>query len=246
MMNNLLPARTGELSYVYLLKKVNNRTTGEGVATLVIARIFDFIALAILFFITILLLKDIPKIVMDALWIIAVFTIFLSGILLMLLWRGRIFVETVQKISEKIHIENERIISYLLQKGFESVNSFERIQIKKDSLFLIILSLATWALNFLMVYLLLVGMDFQFPFFLVILGGTFILLTTILPIQGIGGFGTTETIWTLVFVSLGMPLDDAITSGFCYHFILIIYFLILGLYGWVKLRKITDFSLLRQ
>ena len=49
MMNNLLPARTGELSYIYLLKTGQNKTTGEGLATLIIARIFDFIIISNLF-----------------------------------------------------------------------------------------------------------------------------------------------------------------------------------------------------
>ena len=50
MVNNLLPARTGELSYVYLLKKRHNKTVGVGAATLIIARLFDIITILILFF----------------------------------------------------------------------------------------------------------------------------------------------------------------------------------------------------
>ena len=100
MMNNLLPARTGELSYIYLLKKVPNRTTGEGLATLVVARIFDFIALAILFFAAVILIKNIPIFIQNALWIIAIFTIALLAILFTLLWRGRTFVVSLQKIVD--------------------------------------------------------------------------------------------------------------------------------------------------
>lgn len=234
--NNLLPARTGELSYVYLLKKINNKTTGDGVATLVVARIFDFIALIILFFIAILLIKNVPTIIMDALWIIAIFAIFLLIVLMILLTRGKKVVISVQKTAERLHVEHNRGVNYLIRKGFETVKSLEIIQMKKSITPLMTSSLLIWGVNYFIVYLLMMGMNFHISILLVILGGTFILLTTVLPIQGIAGFGTTETIWTLVFVPLGLSTDQAIISGFCYHIVIILYFTILGLYGWINIR----------
>jgi hypothetical protein len=234
--NSLLPARMGELSYIYLLKRINNKTTGEGVATLVVARIFDFIALIILFFIAIILIENIPKIIMDALWIIAFFAIFLLMVLIMLLSVGKKFVISIQKTAERLHCENNPAINYLIRKGFETVESLDKIQMKTGITALIISSLLIWGVNYIVVYLLMVGMNFQISILLVILGGTFILLTTVLPIQGIAGFGTTETIWTLVFVPLGLSLDQAIISGFCYHIVIILYFMILGIYGWLSVQ----------
>jgi len=235
--NNLLPARTGELSYVYLLKRINNKTTGEGIATLVVARIFDLIALIILFFIATFLIIAIPKIILDALWIIAIFAFFLLIILVLILTRGEKFVTGVQNVVRKLHCENNRGVNYLIRKGFETVESLDKIQMKKSFAALIASSLLIWGFNYFIVYLLMIGMNFQISILLVILGGTFILLTTVLPIQGIAGFGTTETIWTLVFVPLGLSLDQAIISGFCYHIVIILYFMILGIYGWIAVRR---------
>ena len=239
--NNLLPARTGELSYVYLLKRINNKTTGEGVATLVVARIFDLIALIILFFIATFLIIAIPKIILDALWIIAIFAFFLLMILVLILTRGKKFVIGVQNVVRRLHCENNRGVNYLIRKGFETVESLDKIQMKKSFAALIASSLLIWGFNYFIVYLLMIGMNFQISILLVILGGTFILLTTVLPLQGIAGFGTTETIWTLVFVPLGLSLDQAIISGFCYHIVIIIYFTILGLYGWITTRVKINF-----
>lgn len=236
MMNNLLPARTGELSYVYLLKKVNSRTTGEGVATLVVSRIFDFIALPILFFAAILFVKDIPGIIKDALWMIALFLLILFFVLGMVLYRGRSFINLINTIMKSIHIEKNRISVYCLKKGFETADSLEKINVKNIIGPMITFSILIWGFNYLIVYLLIVGMNIQLSLLIVILGCTFTLLTTVLPIQGIGGFGSTEAVWTLVFVPLGMSLDDAIISGFCYHIIIILYFIVLGIYGWIKVR----------
>jgi len=235
-MNNLLPARTGELSYVYLLKKKNNKTIGDGVATLVVARIFDFIALIILFFIAVVLIIAIPKIIMDALWIIAFFAIFLLIVLVLLLTKGKKFVIGVQKTTERLHWDNNAGVHYLIRKGFETVDSLDKIQMKKSIAGLVTSSLLIWGFNYFVIYLLMIAMNFQISILLVILGGTFILLTTVLPIQGIAGFGTTEAIWTLVFVPLGLSLDQAIISGFCYHIVIILYFIILGIYGWIAIR----------
>jgi uncharacterized membrane protein YbhN (UPF0104 family) len=63
------------------------------------------------------------------------------------------------------------------------------------------------------------------------LASTFSLLTTILPFQGIGGFGTMEGGWTIGFMLFGMSKDLAIISGFGVHIITIFYFLVLGVIG---------------
>ena len=59
----------------------------------------------------------------------------------------------------------------------------------------------------------------------------------IIPIQGIAGFGTQEGFWVFAFVPLGVSLDKAISSGFAFHIVMIMYFLILGVYGWIKIKK---------
>ena len=236
MINNLLPARTGELSYIYLLKKINKRTTGEGVATLIVARIFDFISLSALFFLGVILVNDIPGFIKNALWIIIFFVIFLSVILVTLLFAGRKFVVSIQRTLEKFHFQNNRIALYIGKKGFETVDSLEKIKIKKNVFILMIISTLIWGFNYLLLFLLISAMNFQISYLIVILGGSFILLTSVLPIQGLGGFGTTEAVWTLIFVPLGMPLEEAIISGFCFHIISIVFYLLLGGYGIVKLK----------
>jgi len=240
--NSLLPARTGELSYIYLLKKINNKTTGDGIATLVVSRIFDFIALIFLFFIATILVKDIPAFIMAVLWIIAGFTLFLLIILIVLLTTGKKFVLLTQKTAETLQIEKNRGVNYLIRKEFETVESLDKIQMKKSMPTLIVSSLLIWLVNYFLVYIIMVGLNFQISLLFVVLGGTFIVLTSILPIQGIAGFGTTEAVWTLVFVPLGLSINQAIISGFCFHIIMILYFSVLGIYGAIKIKAWKNLS----
>jgi len=235
MMNNLLPARTGELSYVYLLKRVNGRTACEGISTLVVARIFDFIALAIIYFSAILTVKNVPSTINDAFWIIALFMVILFFILGMILFRGRSFVTMINKTMKLIHIEKNRVSIYFLEKGFETAESLERIKVKSIIGLMIAFSILIWGFNYSMGYLILVGMNISLSIQVIVLGMTFTLLSTTLPINGISGFGTNEAFWTLTFVPLGMSLQMAIISGFAYHIILIVNFMILGFIGYFYL-----------
>ena len=237
MMNNLLPARTGELSYVYLLKKVNKRTTGEGIATLVVARIFDFIAIALLFFIAIFTVKDVPPIIKDALWMIALFFLILFIMLSMILYRGRSFVNLMNAIIKSIHLEKIGISLYCLKKGFETADCLEKIKVKNNIRPMVAFSILIWGLNYAMGYLVLIGMNISLPIQVIVLGMTFTLLSTTLPINGVSGFGTNEGFWTLAFVPLGMSVQIAIISGFAYHIILIIYFMVLGAVGYFFLNR---------
>ncbi|NAS89698.1 hypothetical protein C4E24_08220 [ANME-1 cluster archaeon AG-394-G21] len=73
MLNNILPARTGELSYIYLLKKLHNKKTGEGIATLFVARVFDFITISLLFIGSAFVIQDLSEIIMKLVWVITLF-----------------------------------------------------------------------------------------------------------------------------------------------------------------------------
>jgi uncharacterized protein (TIRG00374 family) len=224
------------------LKKINNKTTGEGIATLVISRIFDFIALFFLLFIATILVKDIPANIMAVIWLIAGFTLFLLITLILLLSTGKKFVQLTQKTAEKLHMENNRGVDYLIRKEFETVESLDKIQMKKSMPSLLASSLLIWLVSYFLVYIIMAGLNFQISLLFVILGGTFIVLTSILPIQGIAGFGTTETVWTLVFVPLGLSINQAIISGFCFHIIMILYFSVLGIYGAIKIKAWKNIS----
>jgi hypothetical protein len=61
-------------------------------------------------------------------------------------------------------------------------------------------------------------------------------LFSLVPIHGPAGFGTVEAPWVLALLVLNVSKQDAITSGFGLHIVIIIYCTILGLYGALNLR----------
>ena len=56
-------------------------------------------------------------------------------------------------------------------------------------------------------------------------------LFSLVPIHGPAGFGTVEAPWVAALVILSVPQKEAITSGFGLHIIIIMYCVVLGLFG---------------
>jgi len=234
--NNILPARTGELSYIYLLKKLHNKKTGEGVATLMVARVFDFITISCLFSISALIIQDLPEMIVKVVWVIALFMILIVIFLIILLYFGILFLNLAKKFFRIFNSEKKQIIDYLLRKGEETVESFERIKSSGRVIEIIIVSMGIWLSLYSVNYILVTAMNINLSFFMVLLASTFSIFTTILPIQGIGGFGTLEGGWAVGFITVGLTKEIAISSGFAYHVIVYLYFLVLGCIGLLSIK----------
>ena len=236
MVNSILPARTGELSYIYLLKKLHGRKTGEGIATLFVARMFDFIAISLLFFISALMIRDLPEMIIKAVWVIAFFMVSIVIVLITLLCFGNSFINLVRNFFRRFDLEKKYFVDYLLRKGEEMVEHFEEIKTTGKIIELVIISVGIWLFLYSLNYTLIRAMDINLYFFAVLLGSTFAMFTTVLPIQGIGGFGTFESGWAVGFITMGLAKEVAISSGFGYHIMILIYFMILGCYGILRIK----------
>ena len=238
MVNNILPARIGEFSYVYLSKKLHNISVGEGVASLMVARVFDLITISLIFFVSAMSVESPPDVIGKAIWIIAGFAIFIVLILIALVYFGKIFMNVVSKIINRVGVGHIEVIKYLIRKANETVQSFNVIN-SKQVIWLGIISILVWLCNYSMGYIIIKEMGVGLQIWEILIGFTFLVFMSILPIQGICGFGTSEGVWTIVFMSLGVSKQLAIASGFGYHILVIIYFLIIGFYGllMVKFKK---------
>ena len=237
MMNNLLPARTGELSYIYLLKKLHNQSTGEGIATLTIARIFDFITISLFFFISALLIVDLPAIISNVVSGIVFFLILIVLFLIFLVYGGEKFMCDVENITEKSNLNRFRLTKFLLEKMNKIIDSVSVIQSKKVILSSFLLSFLIWSVLYSMNYVLLKGMNMDLSIISIVLGSTFSIFACNLPVPSLGLFGIYEGAWTAAFVSLGVSKESAMITGFGIHLILFVYFLVLGCFGLIVMKR---------
>lgn len=235
MANNILPARTGEISYVYLSKKLHNIPVGEGVASLMVARIFDLTTISLLFFLSTIFIRDLPDMVSKVIWIIVGLLVFVLLLFLALVFFGEIFVDLIRRVANGINALRFSSVQYLLRKGDETVLSFKLMNSKKLFGCVFVTSMMLWCSQYSMLYILANAMNISLAFWCMIFALTFVFFTTILPTQSIGGFGIIEGSWALGFMIMGISKDVAIGSGFGFHIILLTFALVIGTYGLVNI-----------
>jgi glycosyltransferase 2 family protein len=234
----VLPAKTGELSYIYLVNKHHDRTIGEGIATLLVARIFDIISISILF----LLLFAIVVHSITANIVLVYGVILVLGLFVVLLFfflnKSRSFLETGLKLFSCAGIEKTRPVSYILKKGEETVFALENARTTKEYSFLTIFfhSLGIWGCMYAFIALMVISMNIHTGLLAIFFASTFALMTAILPVQGLGNFGTFEAGWTVGFLSIGVSPELAVSTGFSFHIINVMFNGILGLAGIILLH----------
>lgn len=252
--NFILPFRTGELAYVYLITRKENVPIGESVGSLLIARIFDLLCLALLF----------PVCLGALFWLgmpyshqrMLLFILGLAGfssiiaLLLGLTLRGETLVGVLKRIVVRLGLGGSHFADTLLDKMKEVVDTFGRIRSRRLYGSLFGISLAILFFLYLIGYILLHGLGVSMSYLQVVFCLTLMFLSNSLPINSLAGIGTMQGLFILGCEIIGldpeMPyligltdssnLDIEFSIGLAVHFIIISYVVLLGLYGAARYR----------
>lgn len=235
MANNIFPARTGELSYIYLIKKNHHVPIRDGIASLMVARVFDFIAIAVIFLISFNFLSDNYLIVPQFIKTLMLIVILIAIISLVFICSKKII--DYVKFTSFCVVVPEVLIDFLTNRLNTIAKKFDMIANTKHITNAALLSTMVWFTSFMMGYLLIINMGIQLDIWAILVGFTFSVLISILPIHGIGGFGTMEGGWAVIFIALGAEKEIAILTGFAYHIIIIIFTILLGICGMLLLNQ---------
>ncbi len=225
---DLLPARIGSLSYIYLLNKRLYFTFEVATSTFVVSVIFDFITLspflvlsifAVGFYATALPLATL-------LLISLLFFIFVC----LLLWKITQILSLISKILrflfKAFRIESKKWAKISIKKI--QLTSDQLLQIKKRKIFWpiallsFLIRLSKYGGLFFLLFSLLHPHGFtiqNLSFWKTILGTTGGEITSVLPIKGIAGFGTWESAWAFTFKLMDFEPRLAIISGIGVHLI---------------------------
>lgn len=219
--NRLLPLKTGEISYVYMLKRQHGLPAAEGTATLIIARIFDYVTVSFLFVISsLLLINKTPPYVTTVTIIISILLLVSVAFLFSIAAIGLRMVGLLEKIFARVGLSRFSVTSLFLNKTRELVDSFQTISQVNTYRDTFLLSSLIWGCMFFMLYWLLKGMGLHVGVLEVVIGSTFCIFTNILPLHGIAGLGTYETGWTIGYLMVGVSKEAAISSAFITHLFL--------------------------
>ncbi len=225
---DLLPARIGSLSYIYILNKRFTFTFETATSTFLMAVVFDFLTLSpvLIGAVLIVSLEKISISISSLLFSALIFFIIIYFILLNLEKIINLFTKIFNFLLKKIKSERKEWAQRAVRKFHLTSDSIRQIKARKifwQIFFLsILIRMAKYGSLFFLLHALLFSHDFSWgdlSFSKLILGVTGAEFSSILPVKGIGGFGTWESAWALSFKLMGFNPEIAIISGISLHFI---------------------------
>lgn len=237
MLNNVLPARTGELSLVYLLKKYQAVSLERGSVALVVARMVDFLAVAVIFVVAALAsLGSLPRQVTGVIWAALAAMALAAGLLVSLAWAGRQSVGLLRRALARAGLDAYRPVVGGLAKLRQVIDAFEAVHSLPRYGVVFGWSVCIWLTTFAWFYAFMRGMAIQTGPLDTVVGATFAVLSKAVPFISVGGLGAHEAGWTVGFILVGFDKTTAIASGFAVNILTLLVSVVFGAVSWGALR----------
>ena len=231
----LLPFKSGEVSFIYLMKKRLQVQLEESAAMLVIARVADYMIVSFLFFIVLSLVWErIPYKVGIVILPVILILIFIFLFLFIIIWKGEKINNFLRNQSKKVAFLKNVIFQIIIEKLGEIIISLRKIHDKKVYVKVILLSLLSWMTVAISFFVIVKSVGYHVTFL-----GAMCLAVLIFPvsfIQGIGNFGTHEMEWVAVLILFGFTQEKAIIVALASHIIILFYLLLIAGYAWLALK----------
>ena len=229
--SQLLPFKLGELTYVYVVKRELRTPISQGLSALIIIRIFDLLAIALLFVIAALALSLPGSFSIYFNYILGLIALLLA-LLVVFLFAGKYFTAVSERLLALPWLKDVR----LLQKIQTSMAGLLAELGKYRSgqyIELIAYPLVEWSINFLMYGVLLRGIGLTPRALDPVVAVTFAALSNLLPLNSVGNFGVQDAGWTTGMLLLGYGQDVALTSALSTHLLALGYMVVLGGAAWL-------------
>jgi len=227
---DLLPARLGELSYVYLVTTRARRPAEEGVATLGVAFLLDLVALSPLLLVALLVVGGGG----------AASTSVAIGVSVGIAAGGYAAIvmapPTVRRVASRLAgpgaSERRRGAASRIAALADSLERARRDGVLLPALALsIVVRVCKYGSSYFLVLAILTPLGYtagELGAARVFLGNVAAEVAASLPIHGLGGFGTYEAAWSIALEELGYPREHAIISGVLAHTISQLFEYVLG------------------
>lgn len=222
--NRIIPARLGDLSFIYFSKKYLNQSLENSVHIFLFMKFYDLLMIFFFFSIAGIKLYGINK--------YSAAISLLTAILFIIVFRCSFFIEKVCRIASKFPSAVK--INAYLNSLKQTCASFETAKI---SLKLLLTSFLIWFSLLVLFFLLLSAINKQYGFWETSYASTLVYFSWVLPVNGIGGFGTMELSWAYGFSTLGYDFNEALGSALFMNIIIFICTLIFALPAYIYLLR---------
>jgi len=231
--NMVLPARTGELSYVYVLKRKFKVPVEIGVSTLMVGLLFEIIIVFCMIIISIVIV-GINKYAMSGTTVLLIAAALLVVSLVLLFFLSKfvgLFIRFFKYlIGRFVRLQKSKVIMYLYEKLVKTNENILIIQRRRIYWKVYLASVATRVLKFTSYYFLIhatlqpMGYGFEdLSYWIIFLATVAAEISAVLPTHALAGLGTYEGAFALAFVALGFSKQLSIIVGFNYHIINLIF-----------------------
>lgn len=232
LLNMVLPVRTGELSYVVLASRRYGVSLGEGAASLLLARLYDVLGIAV-FFVTAVIahrasLDGDPR---DLALIGGGLVLASLLIILFLLPAIRGTHRALRRVLKALGVLDRPLVQRVMQKGDALLWHLQEIQARKTAAGVFLITEAQWLMTFLTCFAIVRAIDIPFAFDAAVLGSTGLSIALILPINTFANVGTFEAGWVAGYVLAGMSRSDATTSALVAHVFIMLFAVLLAALG---------------
>ncbi|MBE9570563.1 MAG: flippase-like domain-containing protein [Proteobacteria bacterium] len=238
-LNHILPARTGELSYPYLLHRYCSRSVHQGTASLILIRIHEIIVLCFLVTAALLLILKNRGTDVSLLLTMAILLVLVS----VLSWRLLPGLLSFVRLGFKRFLRRKTSGDFSARWIIRLTEFFEQLSTELEKprgilhhLGLSTLTVIIWLALFALFWLVLDGVGLHMSYADAVAGSCLANLTQLLPINTLGSVGTLEIGWTLGFTWLGFDPRAALAAGFVMHGLVIIGGGLLALCSWILLE----------
>jgi glycosyltransferase 2 family protein len=215
MGNNLLPARLGELVRMYLGARLMRIGQAQVLATLILERMFDVIAVLMFFGIVVIGANDVPEKLVAAGYVTtAASAIGITAVAVYVIWTKAIL-RWAASMSRFLPAKVSRAILHQLEMGALGMGAMRQ----PGLLFLIVLnSCLQWLLMALCIYLSFLAVDIKAPVsasFVVLAATAFGVMIPAAP----GFFGTLHLMFVLALTPFGVGENRAMAAAVFFHII---------------------------
>ena len=228
--NNVLPARSGELSFFMLAKKHLNMEIGHSAGILITIRLYDFLMTSILFLSAISLSGFAVR---NSLLIIAM--IILIFVVTILIFRYLpVLIRCLASSILKIHFPTllkERILHHLRHFLFGTT----QMESMRTHLHLIASTLFCNISAILIFQMVMISLNIDISIPAIIVGSSFALFSVMLPINAPGNVGPLDAGWVLGFLFVGLDKNSAMLSAVIMHSMLLLSACLVGIFGYIIL-----------
>jgi uncharacterized protein (TIRG00374 family) len=232
MVGSIIPARIGELARPYIVKQKNSIRMSSTIATVVVERIFDMLALMFILFFVILVIP-LPEALFNTGITILVVSIAAFMMLIFISVKKDFSLKKADAIFEKLPSKPASFLKHLFHAFVEGLQILPDI---KKTLYLFFLSVLVWVFNSGTFYVMFYAFGFELSFIDACALMVIAAIAVILPAPGF--VGTFHYACILGLSYFGISKSEAASYSVLLHFLQFIPIVVLG-FVFLPFQKIS-------